>query len=648
MESTRSGDVLAGRYRLADLLSEARNGRFWKAEDAILGRPVAIHVLAADDERAPALMAAARDSASVTDARLLRVLDAETTGDIAYVVNEWGSGTSLDNVLATDGPLPPRRAAWLTEEVADTLSRAHEAGHAHGRLNPENVLIDDLGAVRIIGFAVEAALHGLEPGRVEDDVVDLGGVLYAGLTGKWAGRTPSRVPAAPTAHGHVLRPRQVRAGVPRVLDDLCGRVVGDSAAPPSAREMVAVLASYVGDATDLGGAPRPVAGAPVPPLAQAAGPKPEDSTRTLGTPDDESATEAVPLGAAAAADAEDTGADTADDTAHDTADDTDRPAQEDASAEKPADEAPSAAPSAPSPADEPERTQPGLPTFDDEDEEWDNWQAPRTEPVPPPPPLEPPAPKPLFADEPRTPRANAPASTTAPEPQGAAPEYWPWSGATPGVDVAEEPEQAPPGRGWIRLAIAVAVAAVLVVCVALAYNATHGGTLLGGDSDESPSAAASSPAAKPVVVRGVTARDFDPMGDPPAEYPDLAHYAVDGDTATEWRTSRYNDQLGPPPGLKTGVGLVLDLQASYAVDSVHLDLVGEPTGVSIYVSDDPPASTPTGKPAATAQVGTSDDVEVSGQPEGRYVLLWFTSLPEVPGGYRLEVAEAKVTGTKAE
>ena len=39
----RAGDVLAGRYLIADLLSESRGGRFWRAEDRVLARPVALH-----------------------------------------------------------------------------------------------------------------------------------------------------------------------------------------------------------------------------------------------------------------------------------------------------------------------------------------------------------------------------------------------------------------------------------------------------------------------------------------------------------------------------------------------------------------------------------------------------------------------------
>ena len=80
------------------------------------------------------------------------------------------------------------------------------------------MLIDRLGAVRLIGLCVDAALHGLPAGRLDHDRQDLGGLLYCALTATWPGPSDSIVPAAPHAHDEVLAPRQVRAGVPRPLD----------------------------------------------------------------------------------------------------------------------------------------------------------------------------------------------------------------------------------------------------------------------------------------------------------------------------------------------------------------------------------------------------------------------------------------------
>ena len=250
-KSMRAGSMLAGRYRLVDLLSESRGAHFWRAWDTVLSRHVAVHLIADEDERSEVLMDAARRSATLFDPHLLRVLDADHTNGICFVVNEWGEGASLDRLLH-EGPLAPRRAAWLVHEVGTMIASAHAQGIAHGRLVPENVLIDEAGSVKVIGFAVDAALNGMPDGRIQTDVVDLAAVLYAALTGKWPGVSRSAVPPAPQEHGKALRPRQVRAGVPRVLDALCDEVLspypgGHDHGYDSAQAIVDALEEYVGD-----------------------------------------------------------------------------------------------------------------------------------------------------------------------------------------------------------------------------------------------------------------------------------------------------------------------------------------------------------------------------------------------------------------
>ena len=79
--SIHAGDVLAGRYRMVDLLDETEGGWFWRAYDSVLHRHVAVHVIAQEDERGPALMEAARRSASLADRRNLRLsIDREVDG----------------------------------------------------------------------------------------------------------------------------------------------------------------------------------------------------------------------------------------------------------------------------------------------------------------------------------------------------------------------------------------------------------------------------------------------------------------------------------------------------------------------------------------------------------------------------------------
>ena len=154
------GSVVADRFRLEDLLEDTSGAKFWRARDLTLARDVAVHVVPSDDPRAPALLTAARTSALVSDARLLRVLDAVEQDDLVFVVHEYGTGLSLDRMINEQGVLDPRRAVWLVREVAEAIVVGHGSGVAHGRLVPENVLVTEAGSVKLIGFVVSGVLHG--------------------------------------------------------------------------------------------------------------------------------------------------------------------------------------------------------------------------------------------------------------------------------------------------------------------------------------------------------------------------------------------------------------------------------------------------------------------------------------------------------
>lgn len=638
-DSLHAGDVLARRYRLDELLVESSGARFWRAHDQVLDRAVAVHVVARSDPRSSGLLDAARRTAPHHDRRLLRVLDADQTDEICYVVNEWGSGTSLDILLAGSGPLLPRRAAWIVSEVADSLTRAHDAGLDHGRMVPENVLIDRQGQVRIIGFGVDAALHGLPAGRRSADLVDTVAVLYAALTGKWPGVSVSLLPRAPMVHGEVLRPRRVRAGIPRPLDALCDQVINPTSGHTqrSLHDLTTMagvaeaLAEFVGDPTGMaaggtwtghapsqGGPPTqpvrrieplasavpPVPPSPVPPARSWPEPEPDADPEPQPEP-----TAVVPL--------------------------VDGPAPEPTAPAEPSELA----------------TQAGIPVFDENDEV--GWIATRSDAPAPPPPFEDKPVKPLFAPDPedgqpvRRPRPGSAAAQS--------PDYWPWestgqgsssgvhtgSGVWPPSELTDTGDDVVPGRNWFRLAMVLALGLVVLVVSVAAF---HIGSDNGDDEPDDTSSSEPSAPAAPTAFTDITAVDFDPQGaSPQTEYPELVPLALDGDPATVWRTSTYDQNFGPA-GLKTGVGLVIDLGSTQAVREIDVTTAGGPTTVAAFVTADSPTGVADLTPVGTADGDGDLTIALDEAVSGQFVTVWLTSLPAVDGGFRGSVAEVAVKG----
>jgi len=263
-----SGLVLVGRYELQDLVADRLGAVTWRALDLVLNRNVGIELLRSDDPRAPHFLEAARQSTALTDARFLRVLDIlEHEHAHHAVIREWAKAFGLDQLLA-QSPLPSHRAAQIVAEVAEALSHAHELGQYHRRLAPHHVLVKESGAVRVVGLGLASALDSPDHAETmsdraeheQADVVGLGKLLYACLVSRWPGEEVDHLPVAPTEHGRLLRPRQVRAGVGRDADAICARILADLVGPPVPERLGS--ADAIAHALRLVGSESPTAGGP--------------------------------------------------------------------------------------------------------------------------------------------------------------------------------------------------------------------------------------------------------------------------------------------------------------------------------------------------------------------------------------------------
>ncbi|CAN5520561.1 hypothetical protein BH20ACT2_BH20ACT2_11930 [soil metagenome] len=251
-EGAHAGRLLAGRYRLEDRVASGGMAEVWRATDEVLARQVAVKVLhphlAADDTFVARFRAEAVAAARLAHPAIVSIYDTCHDDGQQAIVMELVRGRTLRQMLDDSSPLEPATAVTVATSVADALEVAHRAGVVHRDIKPANILLSDDGRVMVADFGIAKAadrrdltadgtLLGtakyLSPEQVEGGPVDgrtdlyaLGVVLYESLCGRPPFDADSDAATAlARLQGDPLRPRQVRASVPRALEEVVLRAM---------------------------------------------------------------------------------------------------------------------------------------------------------------------------------------------------------------------------------------------------------------------------------------------------------------------------------------------------------------------------------------------------------------------------------------
>jgi beta-lactam-binding protein with PASTA domain/tRNA A-37 threonylcarbamoyl transferase component Bud32 len=238
--------LLGGRYRVEEELGRGGMARVFRGTDTVLGRPVAIKILApqfAEDANfVTRFRREAQAAARLNNPHVVGVYDTGSDDGIHFIVMEYVEAKTLADFLAGGSRILPDRAIELAESVCEALAVAHAAGIVHRDVKPANIMVARDGSVKVTDFGIArlttsadtvaqtAAVLGtasyLSPEQAQGQPVDqrsdlysLGAVLYEMVAGQppFSGDT-----AVAVASKHVLEqpvpPSQLNPDVSPELD----------------------------------------------------------------------------------------------------------------------------------------------------------------------------------------------------------------------------------------------------------------------------------------------------------------------------------------------------------------------------------------------------------------------------------------------
>jgi eukaryotic-like serine/threonine-protein kinase len=149
-----------GRYRAVRRIDAGGMGEIWEADDTLLGRRVAVKVLAEElaGDRAAVrrFRREARATAKLAHPNVTRVFDF-VDGEAPFLVLELLEGQTLASRLRRGGAIPPVEATRIAAAVADGLDVAHRGGIIHRDVKPSNIMLTPDGDVKVMDFGIAAA-----------------------------------------------------------------------------------------------------------------------------------------------------------------------------------------------------------------------------------------------------------------------------------------------------------------------------------------------------------------------------------------------------------------------------------------------------------------------------------------------------------
>lgn len=206
----KPGRKINGRYKIIGNIGSGGMANVFLATDLILERQVAVKILRFDFQNDQvAIRRFQREALAASELvhpNIVGVYDVGEEDGMQFLVMEYVKGTDLKQYIKNNHPLSVETVVRIMEQILSGITLAHQHHIIHRDLKPQNILLDEVGNIKIADFGIAVALsetsltqtntmlgsvHYLSPEQArgsmatrQSDIYALGIILYELLVGR--------------------------------------------------------------------------------------------------------------------------------------------------------------------------------------------------------------------------------------------------------------------------------------------------------------------------------------------------------------------------------------------------------------------------------------------------------------------------------
>jgi len=196
-----------GKYEIREEIGSGAMGVVYRAEDPLLGRPVAIKTTTAEVARNPDLLKRfyreAQAAAKLAHPNIVTIYEINEDNGVPFIAMEFLEGENLQKIVSDRKEVPILKKLQIIVDTCKGLEYAHQRGIVHRDIKPGNIVVSSDGQVKIVDFGIArvgvssmtqtgvvlGTVMYMSPEQVQghtvdarSDVFSLGIVLYELLT----------------------------------------------------------------------------------------------------------------------------------------------------------------------------------------------------------------------------------------------------------------------------------------------------------------------------------------------------------------------------------------------------------------------------------------------------------------------------------